>query len=102
VTSGRKGLLVAGGAALALVGGGGALALGGGGDRPVTGPEAQAAAAAAVRAVPGGTAGPVERDSDHGAAFDVEVVRNGATIDVWVDASGKVVFTAPDHETESG
>ena len=58
------------------------------------------AAAAALRAVGGGSASAVERDDD--AAYEVEVRRaNGSTVDVDVDGNYRVVAIDDDSENSS-
>ena len=86
-------------AALALGGAGAtyAVAGGGGGDdgeRQATGAGADRARAAALKLLPGGTANAVERDSENGAVWEVEVTKaDGETVDVRLDkAYGKVVI----------
>ena len=100
----RKRLIVgAAGLALAagLAGGGVAMAGSSGGDGPsATGPDADAAAAAALVATGGGHANAVERDSENGATWEVEVTKpDGATVDVRLDGSDKVVVIEGDSET---
>ena len=65
-------------------GAGGAMAVAGGGDSEggVTGPQADRAIRAALEATGGGTANAVERDSEDGATWEVEVPRaDGKTVD---------------------
>lgn len=97
-------VLAAAGVALAagIAGGGVALAGGGDDDGPsVTGPQADRATAAALQATGGGTANAVERDSEAGAVWEVEVTRpDGATVDVRLDGSYRVVVVDPDAETD--
>jgi hypothetical protein len=87
-------------AALALGGAAWAIAGGGDDDGPsVTGPDADRAKAAALARV-GGTANAVERDSEDGATWEVEVTKaNGETVDVRLDASFKVVTVEGDSES---
>jgi uncharacterized membrane protein YkoI len=81
-------------AALAL--GGAAWAIAGGGDEDsVTGPQADRAKAAAIAHLGGGTVSEVERD-DGGAAWEVEVSKDGKEVEVHLDASYKVVSTGGD------
>lgn len=71
------------------------------GDENVTGPGADAATAAALDATGGGTANAVERDSENGATWEVEVTReDGTTVDVRLDESYRVVVIEDDSETE--
>lgn len=86
--------LVAGGAILAIAAGGvGVAAATGGiggddGDATVTGPAADRATAAALAITHGGTANAVERDSEDGATWEVEVTKpDGGTVDVRLDES---------------
>ena len=95
--------LMAAGAALAALGaiayGGVALASGGGDGGGASGPAAEQAKAAAIAAVPGGTANAVERDSEDGATWEVEVAkRDGSVVDVRLDASYGVVVIEGDTE----
>jgi uncharacterized membrane protein YkoI len=92
------GLVVA--AALAL--GGTALARATGvfeDDQQLVGPQADRAAAAALRATGGGTVNAVERDSEDGATYEVEVtMKDGSTVDVRLDGSFGVVVIEGDSE----
>jgi hypothetical protein len=91
------GLAVLGGLAF----GGTALATGGGDS--ATGPAADEARAAALAHLGGGTASSVERDSEDGATWEVEVTRSdGSTVDVRLDASYGVVAVEGDSETGAG
>ena len=96
--------LIAAGAAAALAAGGAgaALAMAGGGDdgdQQPAGPGADRARAAALVAVPGGTANAVERDGENGATWEVEVTRpGGGTVDVRLDAGYHVVVIEGDAE----
>jgi uncharacterized membrane protein YkoI len=98
--------LIAGGVALAIVAGGAgaAFAVAGGaddGDAQAAGPGAERARAAALAAVPGGTVNAVERDSENGATWEVEVTKtNGTTVDVRLDENYQVVVIEADHEDE--
>lgn len=91
------------GAAAALIVGGVAVAgAGDDGDGHVTGPDADKATAAALDATGGGTANSVERDSENGAVWEVEVTRpDGTTVDVRLDAQFKVVVIEGDSEPAS-
>ena len=88
MTNSRKAIL-AGGAALALALGGVGVANAVGGDDGeggATGSGADAAKAAALELVPGGHANAVERDSENGATWEVEVTKkDGDTVDVRLD-----------------
>lgn len=94
--------LVIGAAALLTAGAAGttaAVAAGDDGDANVTGPQADTAQAAALEATDGGTANSVERDSENGATWEVEVTRpDGVTVDVRLDADYDVVVIEGDSE----
>lgn len=99
----RKKLIAAGvGVALAAGLSGGAVALAGGSDRgegTVTGPDADRATAAALEATSGGHANSVERDTENGATWEVEVTRpDGTTVDVRLDDGYGVVVIESDSE----
>ena len=102
----RKKTLGAGAAivlAAAVTGGGVAIASGDDGDANVTGPQAQAATAAALEATSGGKANAVERDGENGATWEVEVTKtNGKTVDVRLDENYKVVVIEGDGEDANG
>ena len=72
------------------------------GDDPggrATTPDERRAVAAALKATGGGTANAVERDSENGATWEVEVAkRGGGTVDVRLDASYGVVVIEADSE----
>lgn len=97
--------IIVGAAALgaALGGAGIAGAVSGGGDdgdATVTGPEADAATAAALEATGGGTANAVERDDEAGAVWEVEVTKpDGTTVDVRLDERYRVVVIEGDTES---
>lgn len=98
----KRKALIGGVAALALAGGGiGVAQAVGGGDeaeQTVTGPEAERVKAAAVKLVPG-TAGAVERDSEKGAVWEVEVRKaDGSTVDVRLGADLQKVSVDKDTE----
>ena len=85
--------------ATAIAVGGIAVAAGDAGEGSVTGPEAQAATRAALQATHGGTANAVERDSENGATWEVEVTKpDGDTVDVRLDQSYQVVVIEGDTE----
>jgi hypothetical protein len=102
----RKRTVIAGAAivfAAAVTGGGVAIASGDDGDANVTGPQAQAATAAALAATSGGTANAVERDGENGATWEVEVTKtNGKTVDVRLDENYQVVVIEGDSEDANG
>lgn len=99
----RKFLLI-GGAALVLAAGlaGVGKAVGvGDSDENQTGPAADRARAAAIKIIPGGKVNAVERDSEQGATWEVEVTRpDGKTVDVRLDASYKQVGVDGDSEED--
>ncbi len=89
--------IVAGGIAMGTV----AAAGGGDDEQPsITGPDADRAKAAALAATTGGRANSVERDSEDGATWEVEVTRpDGATVDVRLDQAYQVVVIEQDSES---
>lgn len=85
----------------ALAGGGVAWATAGDDEETVTGPAADRAASAALERVGSGRVTAVERESEDGATWEVEVVRaDGSSVDVLLDAAYRVV--AVEGDTESG
>jgi hypothetical protein len=102
----RKRVLGAGAAialAAAVTGGGVAIASGDDGEANVTGPQAEAATAAALEATHGGKANAVERDGENGATWEVEVTKpNGKTVDVRLDENYQVVVIEGDGEDADG
>jgi hypothetical protein len=99
-------VIVAGIAAVAALMLGGAAIAGSQGVGPfgddeasLTGPAADRAKAAALKITRGGTANAVERDSEHGATYEVEVTKpSGTTVDVYLDASYNLVAVEGDSE----
>jgi hypothetical protein len=86
-------------AAVAITGGAVALAGGGDGEGSAHGPDADRAVAAALAETGGGTANAVERDSEHGATWEVDVTKpDGSTVDVRLDGNLHVVVVEPDVE----
>jgi hypothetical protein len=82
-----------------------AVAAGGGdgGDQTVSGRQADRATSAALTATGGGTANSVERDSENGATWEVEVTKaTGGTVDVRLDKKYQVVVIESDHEDANG
>jgi hypothetical protein len=80
---------------------GGAVAVASGGDDggSVTGPAADQAVAAALAETGGGHANSVERDSENGAVWEVEVTKtDGTTVDVRLGADLHVVVVEADGE----
>ena len=103
----RRKHLIAGVAVLALAAGGVGIAQAVGGDddgdEQATGPQADRAKAAALRITDGGTANAVERDSEDGATWEVEITKpDGKTVDVRLDESYKLVVVEGDSEKEDG
>jgi uncharacterized membrane protein YkoI len=100
----KRKFFIVGGSILAISAGatGAAVAAGAGdeGDETVSGPAADHASAAAQDATHGGTANSVERDSENGATWEVEVTKpDGATVDVRLDESYNLVVVEGDSET---
>ena len=79
-----------------------ALASGGdSGDSNMSGPDADKAVAAALADTGGTKANAVERDSENGAVWEVEVAQpDGSTVDVRLDANFHVVVV--EHDSEAG
>jgi hypothetical protein len=101
----RKRTIVTAGAALALAAGGAgvASAVGSGDDSEghATGAGADRARAAALEITGGGHANAVERDSENGATWEVEVTKpDGNTVDVRLDQNYKKVVVESDSEKE--
>jgi hypothetical protein len=103
-------VIVAGIAAVAALVLGGAAIAGSQGVGPfgddeasLTGPAADRAKAAALEITGGGKANAVERDSEHGATYEVEVTKpNGETVDVYLDASYDLVSVDGDSDENDG
>ncbi len=99
----KRRFMIAVGTALALAAGGigAAVASGGGddGDERASGPGADSARSAALALVPG-QANSVERDSENGATWEVEITRQdgSGTVDVRLDANNKLVVVEGDSE----
>jgi hypothetical protein len=73
------------------------------GEAQLTGPSADRAKAAALKITGGGKANAVERDSEDGATYEVEVTRHdGKTVDVRLDASFNRVAVEGDSEQDDG
>ena len=99
----RKHIAV-GGAVLALSAGGVGVAVAGGESEEareqVSGPAADRAREAALAHHPG-TANSVERDSENGATWEVEITgKDGRTVDVRLDADYKVLLVERDGEDQ--
>jgi hypothetical protein len=73
------------------------------GEAQLTGPTADRATAAALKITGGGKANAVERDSENGGTYEVEVTRpDGKTVDVRLDASFNRVAVEGDSEENDG
>jgi uncharacterized membrane protein YkoI len=96
----RKRMVIAGAAAVAVVGAVGGVAVAtNGDDESVTGPDADQATRAALKATGGGTANSVERDDENGATWEVEVTKpDGVTVDVRLDETFALVVIEGDSE----
>jgi hypothetical protein len=98
----RKYVIVGGSIlALAAAGAGAAVAVGSGDDEGgATGPGADHAKAAALQITHGGHANAVERDSENGATWEVEVTKpDGNTVDVRLDQNYQLVVVEGDNES---
>ena len=87
------------GAAVALGAGGAAIASGGAddGDTTVTGSRSDRATKSALKITHGGHANSVERDSENGATWEVEVTKpDGDTVDVRLDEAYNLVVVEGD------
>ena len=97
----RKTIVALGVAAVAALGvSGAAIAQSGGeAEQSATGPQAEQARAAALEITKGGNANAVERDSENGATWEVEVTRpDGKTVDVRLDQNYDLVVVEGDSE----
>ncbi len=95
------GVLAASVVAVTAFSGAAAMASSGDQEGGATGPGVAEAKAAAVRET-GGTVNAVERDTENGATWEVEVTRpDGSVADVRLDANAKVIVVETDTETES-
>ena len=99
--------VIVGGSVLALAAGsaGAAVAIGSGGEGEggAHGPGADKAKAAALALYPGGHANAVERDSEDGATWEVEVAKpDGGTVDVRLDQNFQLVVADTDSEDQGG
>ena len=97
--------MIVGGSVLALAAGGAgaAVAVGGRDEGGATGPGADQAKAAALKLYPGGHANSVERDSENGATWEVEVAKpDGGTVDVRLDQNYELVVAEADSEDQGG
>lgn len=69
------------------------------GDNTVTGTQADKATESALGYTNGGKANSVERDSENGATWEVEVTRtDGSTVDVRLDGNYELVVIEGDSE----
>jgi hypothetical protein len=102
----RKRTVFAGGALLAVALGAGGAAVATQGDDETgsddyTSQQAKDATRAALDATGGGSANSVERDSENGATWEVEVTRtDGSVVDVRLDDNYDVVVIEGDSESE--
>jgi hypothetical protein len=101
-----KKYVIVGGAILALAAGGAGTAIATGGSDEgggATGPGADQAKAAALNMYPGSHANSVERDSENGATWEVEVAKpDGSIVDVRLDQKYKLVVAEADSEDQGG
>jgi uncharacterized membrane protein YkoI len=89
--------------ALAAAGAGTAIATSHDDEGGATGPGADKAKAAALAIYPGSKANSVERDSENGATWEVEVAKSdGGTVDVRLDQNYKLVVAEADSEDQGG
>ena len=99
----KRVVIAAGAAAVVVAGAAGGVAVAGGGDEPGSGnltqQQGDRATRAALDATGGGTANSVERDSENGATYEVEVTKpDGTTVDVRLDEHFHVVVIEGDSE----
>jgi uncharacterized membrane protein YkoI len=97
----RKAMII-GGSVLALAAGGAgtAIATSNDGEGGTTGPQADQAKAAALKITHGGHANAVERDSENGATWEVEVTKpDGDTVDVRLDQNYQLVVVESDNDS---
>jgi len=72
-------------------------------EQPITGPEADQAAQAALKAAGGGSVLDVDRDSENGATWEVELVKpDGSHVDVLLDAQFRVIDVGGEQEPYEG
>ena len=86
---------------MALAAGGVGYAQAGGDDENVTGPDAQRAKGAAEAIAGGGRAVGVEREDEGGAAWEVEVERDGKTVEVKLTGDFKRAGVETDDDSGS-
>ena len=97
----RKAIIVGGSVlAIAAAGAGTAIATSSDDEGGATGPQADQARAAALQITGGGHANAVERDSENGATWEVEVTKpDGNTVDVRLDQNYQLVVVEGDNES---
>jgi len=97
----RRWVIVGIGSAVITAAVGGAIALAGNdSEGGVTGRQADRAIHAALEATEGGTANAVERDSENGGYWEVEIRKpNGALLDVRLNRDYSVLVIEGDNET---
>jgi hypothetical protein len=99
----KRRYLIVGGSIFAIAAGGAGVATATGGGDPAEqahGPGADQARAAALQITHGGTANAVERDSENGATWEVEVTKtDGNTVDVRLDQDYRLVVVEGDSES---
>ena len=100
----RKKAMIGAAAALAVAAGGVGVAQAvGGDDEDATGPSADRAKAAGVRAAGGGSAVGVERSDERKDGWEVEVRKaDGSTLEVQLDASFRKISAEPDDDSREG
>jgi hypothetical protein len=97
----RKAMIIGGSVlAIAAAGAGTAIATSNDDEGGATGPQADRAEAAALQITHGGQANAVERDSEDGATWEVEVTKpDGNTVDVRLDQNYQLVVVEGDNES---
>jgi hypothetical protein len=100
--TGRRKLMIGGALVLAIGAGGvGYAQAGGDDDENVTGPDADRAKRAAVAVAGGGRAVGVEREDEGNAAWEVEVQRDGKTVEVKLTGDLKRAGAETDDDSGS-
>jgi peptidase YpeB-like protein len=95
--------VIVGSSVLALAAAGAGTAIATGDEGGTTGPGADQAKAAALKIYPGSHANSVERDSENGATWEVEVAKpDGSTVDVRLDQSYRLVVAEADSGDQGG
>ena len=97
----RKAMIIGGIAAAVAAGGAGtAIATSNDDEGGATGQQADQAKASALKITHGGQANAVERDSENGATWEVEVTKpDGNTVDVRLDQNYQLVVVEGDNES---